>query len=642
MDKVFLESRSLDQALKLLGDRLDTAGFRRLAGERLPAVSSSGRVTAGAVFARYSSPAYHSCAMDGFAVRFSDTLQASDNRPLLLGIPELAVSVDTGDPLPKGFDSVIMLEDINIVGKAIEILSPSVPYQHVRTAGEDIIATEMILPENHLICPVDIGALIAAGHLEVDVVRRPTVGIIPTGTELVEPETVRNRPPAAPEIIDYNSAMLAALAEECGAAVIKYPIIADNLELIRKAIIDAALTCDMVIVNAGSGRGSEDFTAAAISGSGELIFNSVSIRPGKPVIAGIVNNRPVLGIPGYPVSAFMTFRLFAAPLIARLHGAFLKKDETLRAALSRQLASHAGIDEFVRVNVGMVGGRYIATPAGRGAGLLMSVVHADGMIRIPAGSDGIAAGTEVDVEIFRDKDELGNTVVCIGSHDNALDILANFIKKRHSCFAFSSSHVGSMGGIMALKKGEAHVAGIHLLDSDSGEYNVPFIRRYLRDKCIVLINFSYRLQGLLVRKGNPMKISGLADLTRKDIAFINRQAGSGTRLLLDKCLADLGIDGQDISGYSRDEYTHMAVASSVLTGLSDTGLAVYSAARALDLDFIPVAEERYDLAVPREFMGQEKVAILIDTVRNDAEFREYVNSLGGYDMRDAGTILYES
>jgi putative molybdopterin biosynthesis protein len=486
------------------------------------------------------------------------------------------------------------------------------------------------------------GALIASGHSEVNVVRRPIVGIIPTGTELVEPEKVRDRPPAAPEIIDYNSVMLAALAAECGASPIKYPIIRDDLELIKQAILDAAGRCDLVIINAGSGRGSEDYTAATIADTGDLIFNSVSIRPGKPVMAGIVNNRPVLGIPGYPVSAFLTFRLFAAPLIARLLGVSVKKDEIIRAVMSRQLASPVGIDEFVRVNVGLVGNKYIATPAGRGAGMLMSVVRADGMIKIPACSEGIAPDTELDVEIFREKDELRNSVVCIGSHDNALDILANFIKKRNAGFALSSSHVGSMGGIMALNRGEAHMAGIHLLDSDTGEYNVPFIKRHLAGKRIVLINFAYRVQGLLVRKGNPKKIGGLADLARKDVAFINRQAGSGTRLLLDKCLADLGICEKDINGYGRDEYTHMAVASSVLTGLADTGLAVYSAAKALDLDFIAVAEERYDLAVPRDYIDSDKVSILIDTVRNDREFRECVNALGGYDMKDTGNILYES
>jgi putative molybdopterin biosynthesis protein len=642
MKKVFLESCSLEEALKRMFGRFESIGVFRLEGEMVDTRRAIGRVTATPVFAKYSSPAYHSAAMDGFAVHFIDTLEADENRPVLLSLGEKALSVDTGDPLPAGFDSVIMIEDVNAAGDSIEIYASSAPYQNVRITGEDIVATELILPENHVIRPVDAGAMLASGHPEIEVVRQPIVAIISTGTELVEPEAVRDRPPSPPEIINYNSAMLAALAEECGAVAAVYPIVRDDLKKIKEALLDAAGKCDMVIINAGSGRGTEDFTSSAISDIGELLFNGVSIRPGKPVMAGTIGNRPVLGIPGYPVSAFLTFRLFAAPLIRRFLGTSGGRGETVRAVISRQLASPLGIDEFVRVNVGLVDNKFIAAPAGRGAGLLMSVVRADGVIKIPSDSDGIAFGAEVDVEIFREKDELKNTVVCIGSHDNALDVLSNAVRKRRTDFYLSSSHVGSMGGIMALDRGEAHMAGVHLLDSETGEYNVSFIKRHLGGRRIVLINFVYRIQGFIVKKGNPKSITGFEDLAREDVVFINRQAGSGTRLLFDKCLADHGIGLSSIKGYDRDEYTHMAVASAVLTGLADTGLAVYSAAKALGLDFIPVAEERYDLAVPCEYMDMDKIAVIIDTIRHDMEFREFVKALGGYDMRHAGNIMFES
>jgi putative molybdopterin biosynthesis protein len=641
MKKVFSETCSAEEALERLAGRLDSLGISRLAGEKCSAGSAVGRVSASPVFARYSSPAYHSAAMDGYAVRFADTLEAAENRPLLLRVGEQALSVDTGDPLPDGFDSVIMLEDVNLCGDSIEIYASAAPYQHVRITGEDIVATELILAENHVIRPVDAGAMLASGRIEIEVVRKPKVAIISTGSELVEPEAVVERPPEPPEIINYNSTMLAGLAVECGAEAVVYPIVKDDPELIKEALLAAAGKCDMVIINAGSGRGTEDYTVRAIADIGELIFNGVSIRPGKPVIAGIINNRPALGIPGYPVSAFLTFRLFAAPLIRRFLGISGGRGESVRAVMSRQLASPLGIDEFVRVNVGLVDGHYIAVPAGRGAGLLMSVVRADGMIKIPSDSDGVASGAEVEVEIFREKDELKNTAVCIGSHDNALDILASSIGKRHPGYCLSSSHVGSMGGIMALKKREAHMAGVHLLDAGTGAYNEPYIKRFLADRRIVLINFVYRIQGLVVKKGNPKNIAALADLAREDVVFINRQAGSGTRLLLDKCLNDLGISSSSIRGYERDEYTHMAVASSVLTGLADTGLAVYSSAKALGMDFIPVAEERYDLAVPEEYLESDRVSVVIETIRHDTEFRGLVEALGGYDMRDAGRIMSE-
>jgi putative molybdopterin biosynthesis protein len=640
MKKVFLESLSLEDALKLVFRRLDTIGIGRLPEEIIRSACALGRITAAPVFARYSSPFYHSAAMDGYAVRFAETLTASETSPSVLEVGVQALPVDTGDPMPEGFDAVIMIEDVNRSKDMLEIYAPVTPYQNVRPIGEDIVATELIVSENHVLRPVDIGALLASGHIEIAVIKKPMIAIIPTGTELIEPALVKNRPPVPPEIIEYNSAMLSGLASESGADTIRYPIIRDDFERIKEAVAAACGKADIVLVNAGSGRGSEDYTSAAIADLGELLINSVTIKPGKPFIAGIVNHTPVFGIPGYPVSAFVTFSLFVKPLIERLCAVPLKKDETIRATLSRQIASSLGVDEFVRVKVGVVGDKYIATPSGRGAGLLMSVVRADGMIKVPANSEGLAAGNDVEVELFRGKDELINTIVCIGSHDNSLDILANAIKKNYPGFGLSSAHVGSMGGLMALKKGEAHMAGTHLLDDETGEYNIPSIIKYLPERKIVLINLVYRLQGLLVKKGNPKKIKGFQDLIRDDVVFINRQRGSGTRLLLDKYLKDLCIAPLRIKGYERDEYTHMAVASAVLTGLADAGLAVYSSAKALDLDFIAVAEERYDIAVPAEFIETEKIQLLLRIIREDKEFIETVQSLGGYDTKDMGKVLF--
>ena len=640
MKKVFLESRSLEDALKIVSDRLDAIGVGRLPKEIIPSVKALGRITAAPVFARYSSPFYHSAAMDGYAVRFAETLTASEPSPSALKIGVQAIPVDTGDPMPDGFDAVIMIEDVNRSEGSIEIYAPVTPYQNVRPIGEDIVATELIVSENHVLRPVDIGALLASGHIEIDVTRRPKISIIPTGTELIEPENVKERAPVPPEIIEYNSAMLSGLASELGAETTVYPIIKDEFEKIKEAISEASLKSDLVMVNAGSGRGSEDYTSAAIAELGELLINSVMIKPGKPFIAGIVNNTPVFGIPGYPVSAFVTFHLFVRPVIERLCSLVIKKDDIISATLSRQISSPLGVDEFVRVKVGIVGDKYIATPSGRGAGLLMSVVRADGMMKVPASSEGIAAGNEVAVDLFREKDDLKNTIVCIGSHDNSLDVLANAIKKNNPGFGLSSAHVGSMGGLIALKKGEAHMAGTHLLDEATGEYNIAVIKKLLPEKKIVLINLVYRLQGLLVKKGNPKKISGFHDLGRDDVVYINRQNGSGTRLLLDKYLRELGINPSRIKGYDRDEYTHMAVASAVLTGLADTGLAVYASAKALDLDFIPVAEERYDIAIPAEFMETEKIRILLGIIREDKEFIGTVRALGGYDTKDMGKVLF--
>ncbi|HKN19451.1 MAG TPA: substrate-binding domain-containing protein, partial [Dissulfurispiraceae bacterium] len=386
----------------------------------------------------------------------------------------------------------------------------------------------------------------------------------------------------------------------------------------------------------------EDYTLEAIRSLGEVLVNGAAIKPGKPVIIGIINSKPVFGIPGYPVSAYITFQLFVRPVIARLSAITAKAGEEIQAVLSRQITSSLGIDEFIRVKVGVVGDKQIATPVGRGAGLLMSLVRADGIIKIPAESEGLSSGHEVSVELFRNKDEIKNTIVCIGSHDNILDLLANSIKKNYPDYSLSSAHVGSMGGLMALERGEAHCAGTHLLDEDSGEYNVPFIKRFFPGRKMVLVNLVYRQQGLLIKKDNPKNISGFEDLLRDDVLFINRQPGSGTRLLLDKYLNEKGISPSMIKGYEKNEYTHMAVASAVLTGLADTGLAIYSSAKALGLNFIPVADERYDIAIPYEFMENEMIHILLKIIREDLEFRSMVQSLGGYDTTEMGKVLFKS
>jgi putative molybdopterin biosynthesis protein len=399
---------------------------------------------------------------------------------------------------------------------------------------------------------------------------------------------------------------------------------------------------DIVIIHAGSSAGSEDYSAAAIREMGEIILHGIGIKPGKPLILGWVGGKPVLGIPGYPVSAYITFTLFVKPLVYKLQGLELEEPDTMDAVLSRQVASGLGQEEFVRVKIGKVGDRYIATPITRGAGVLMSLVRADGFIRVPAMSEGIGSGTEVRVELLRTKHDIEHTIVCIGSHDNALDLLANALKKRYPKYSLSSAHVGSMGGLVALKRGEAHIAGTHLLDEATGEYNVSFIRRLFPDRKMILMNLVFREQGLLVPKGNPKNITGFADLTRSDVVFVNRQTGAGTRLLSDKCLRELGISPEGVRGYEREEYTHMGVASAVLTGVADTGLAILASARALNLDFIPVAKERYDLAIPEEYFDSEMMKCLISIIREDTEFKNMVMKLGGYDISEMGAVLYRS
>jgi putative molybdopterin biosynthesis protein len=651
--EVYLKGTPLAEALGKWIEKIESEGAGRpLSGETILVKDSLGRITAEAVIAKISSPFYHSSAMDGYAVKFAETFGASEINPKRLLIGEQAVYVDTGDPLPDSFNAVIMIEDINVIttkGKEqraesneprtqnefIEIIAPVTPWQNVRVIGEDIVATELILPENYRIRPVDLGAMLAGGHTEVMVRKKPKVVIIPTGTEIVEPGIELKRG----DIIEYNSRILSGLVSEWGGEPVRFRIVPDRFDEIKKTILDSLNIGDLVVVNAGASAGSEDFTAGAMRELGEVILHGVNIKPGKPVILGWVKGKPVLGIPGYPVSAYITFQLFAKPLIFKWQGIEAEEPPKIRAKLSRQLASALGHEEFIRVKVGKVGDNFIATPVSRGAGVLMSLVRADGFIRIPAMSEGIGTGTEIDVDLIRTPTDIENTIVCIGSHDNALDLLANVLKKRYPRLSFSSAHVGSMGGLMALKRGEAHLAGTHLLDEDTGEYNIPFITKLLSARRIVLMNLVYREQGLLVLKGNPKNIRGFEDLARNDVVFVNRQTGAGTRLLTDKCLREIGIKSRDVKGYEREEYTHMGVASAVLTGVADTGLAILASARALGLDFIPVAKERYDLAILKEFFPSEMIQRLVKIIREDMEFKEMVKSLGGYDISDMGKVM---
>ena len=636
--KMYLEDIPLDEALGRFFGALEKVGtVKPLESERVPLQEGVGRVTASPVWAVASSPHYHSAAMDGVVVHAEETHGASKTSPLRLKLGEQARWVDTGDPIPLGFNAVIMAEDVQPLGdKEIEIMAASAAWQHVRPLGEDIVATELVLPENHIVRPVDLGAMAAAGLTEVEVRRKPRVAIIPTGTELISPGE-RLEPG---KIIEFNSLMMAGLVEEWGGIAIRHRVVPDEFSLIKEAVRSSLEECDIVITNAGSSAGSEDYTAGVISELGQLLAHGAAIRPGHPIVLGMAMDKPFIGIPGYPVSCVLTMELFAKPLIARFLGIAPASRPKTRAIMTRKVLSPMGEDEFLRVKLGRVGDRMVATPLTRGAGVIMSLVRADGIVRIPRFTEGTNAGDEVEVELLRPQDEVENTVVAIGSHDLTLDLLASLLHKRYPLLSLSSSNVGSLGGLIALRRGEAHLAGTHLLDEETGEYNVSYIKSTLPGQKVVLMNLVYRQQGFIVAKGNPKNIHGLQDLTGNDVSYINRQRGSGTRILLDYELKRAGIDPADISGYDRDEFTHTGVAAAVASGTADVGLGILAAARALDLDFVPLLQERYDLAIPAEFYHSPLVQPFLEVVRS-AEFKEQVTALGGYNVSQTGEVLAE-
>ncbi len=640
MDRnIYISNMDLDEALQLWERRLKEAGcLQATAPETVGVDDALGRITAEPVFAELSAPFYNSAAMDGIGVRFQDTIGASEANPLKLSLHSQFEWVNTGNVLPKPFNAVIMVEDVQPVDEeTVEIIAPVTPWKHVRTIGEDIVATELILPEGHQIRPIDIGAMLATGRTAINVRSVPTAVVIPTGSELVQP----GEPLQPGNIIEFNSRVLASYLTEWGLKTTRSPIVTDKPAALRQAIGDAAALYDIVIVNAGASAGTKDHTAGVIAGLGETVLHGVNIRPGKPVILGIVKGKPVIGLPGYTISAVITLNLFVRDLADILRGTQSAPPRHLGATLARPLSSRLGVEEFIRVKLGKVGKHMMATPAARGAGAVMSLVQADGFLRVPAKSEGLGAGEKVRVELLRDEHEIENSLVFIGSHDNILDVLANLLHRLRPVCRLSSAHVGSMGGIMAIRRGEAHLAGTHLLDEETGEYNVPFIKKFLPGMPLQLINLAYREQGLLVPRGNPLGIKGFADLARKEVRFINRQRGAGTRLLTDMHLKQLDISPDEVNGYEREEYTHMNVASAVAGNNADSGLAIRAAAVALDLDFIPVARERYDLILPKGFLADPKVVALLATIRKNETFHRTVAGLGGYDLRDCGRVMYE-
>lgn len=632
MQDIYLSNYELQEALNKYLQRL---GQLNVQTEIVPTWDAKDRVTANAVFALISSPHYNSSAMDGIAAKSESTFGASDRNHVVIEEGKDYVVVDTGDPIPKEFDCVIMVEDLIKVDEAhVEIYQAAVPWQNIRPLGEDIVENQLIVPSKHKIRPVDIGALIAGGVNKVEVFKKPTVGIIPTGTELVEPGSELK----VGDIIDFNSRTFSAQVMDWGGIPTRYDIVIDDYQLIKKAVQKAALENDVVLINAGSSAGREDYTSSVISEIGELVIHGVAIKPGKPVMMGVVNNKPIIGIPGFPVSAYFVMEQIAKPIIFGYQGLETKQDIHVDAALTRRCMSSLKYLEFVRVKLGYIGDKYVATPLTRGAGATMSLVNADGVLEIEQSIEGIEAGTTVKVNLISSEDKIKNTLVCIGSHDPIIDIAGDLLHSKNKKYFLSSSNVGSTGGLMALKTGETHMAPTHLLDMDTGEYNVSYLKKYVPGKKIALVKCVNRIQGFMVKKGNPKNITQFSDLTKNDVKFVNRQRGSGTRLLLDYNLNKLNIDPKIITGYYREEFTHLAVAAAVEAGDADCGLGVYSAAAMMGLDFIPVCNEEYDLAIPEEYMDQEIIKEFIETIKSK-EFKEKLDELGGYDYSNTGIIM---
>ena len=602
--------------------------------EVIPVWDACGRVTAHAVYAHICAPHYAASAMDGVAVNAKDTFGATETTPVTLN-PEQYIVLDTGDPIPEGCDAVIMVEDIVKNGDGtITIHAAAAPWQHIRQIGEDICAGEMILPSHMTVAPAAIGAMIAGGVLEIEVIRKPVVGIIPTGDEIIPPCT----DPKPGDILEFNGSIFSAMVRQWGADAKVYPIVPDKFDEIKGMVAKAASECDMVILNAGSSAGREDYSARVIRELGEVLYHGIAMKPGKPAILGCQGSKVILGVPGYPVSGIIVIEQLLKPLIDHWMKAPAQSQQYAKAILTRPVVSGLKYQEFVRVRMGYVGDKLMASPLSRGSGVVSSFMKADGILEVPQGLEGYEAGAEVHVRLLSPADKLEKTLVVIGSHDPLLDELGDMLHVANHDVYMSSSHVGSMGGIMAIRRGEAHAAGCHLLDTATGNYNLSFMKKYFPRGGVKLVRCVGRQQGTMVAKGNPLSIQKFADIAKPGVRYVNRQKGSGTRILTDYLCRQENVNADAIYGYDREELTHTSVAAQIVSGSADAGMGIYSAARLYDLDFIPICIEEYDLIIPDHAWDTPMVRQLIATLKSEA-FREKLLALGGYTVENPGEII---
>jgi putative molybdopterin biosynthesis protein len=625
---VYLDLISPAEAVERARSVLDRRELIRT--ESIPTQDAAGRTLAGPVHSRCSSPTFHSAAMDGVAVRASDTFSAREDAPLELRLGEGYLPLNTGNPMPEGRDAVIMIENVvQVDSSTIRIEAPVFPWSNVRRIGEDIVATELLLPQGRTLTPYDLGALLSAGIWEVEVFERVRLAFLPTGDEVLD---FLDRPDPKPgQVIESNSQVFSALARSWGAEPRRVAPVPDNEGALTKAVQDALRSdAHIVVVGAGSSAGSKDYTKTIFDKLGTLLCHGINVMPGKPTLLAEAQGKLLVGAPGYPVSAVVCFEDVLAPIVAWLGRRALPERRKLPVKLIRRTPSRLGQEEVVRLAVGLVDDRYLAAPLARGAGMITTLTRAQAVTRISPSKDGVEAGESVMAELLVSEKELSRVLVHVGSHDNTLDLLANELMGLPVPLHLTSNHVGSMGGLTAIKNRTALFAGVHLFDPESDDFNFPFLQRYLPDVRVKVVNLAIRHQGLIVAKGNPKGIRGVSDLARSDVRFLNRQRGAGTRILLDHHLRQAGIATDDVQGYDREEFTHMAVAVNVLTGAADCGLGIHAAAKALDLDFVPLARERYDLIFPVENESDPRLQAMLRLIETRG-FQNKIKAQGGYE-----------
>jgi putative molybdopterin biosynthesis protein len=611
----FLEVASAEEALERFRTALDP---RPIGTERVALHEALGRVVSTHVESPVDVPGFDRANVDGFAVRARDTETAREDQPVRLRLtdevltpgrvpvhtvgPGAATVIATGAMLPRGADAVVLVEqtELSEEGDAqwAEISAVSPAGAFVTFAGTDIGRGETVLRAGQILTSREIGLLAAVGLAQVEVFRRPRIAVISTGDELIPPGGA-HRPGG---VYDSNAAIVAAALEELGCEPVRLGIVPDDRAAQREAL-QRGLACDGVILSGGTSKGAGDLSYSVVAELEDpgVVVHGVAIKPGKPLCLAVSAGRPVVILPGFPTSAIFTFHQFVAPMLRRLAGRPEQAPEQVEAELPMRIGSEPGRTEFLMVGLMRGPEGYAAYPMGKGSGAVTAFSLADGFVRIPANTERLPAGTRVRVEVLS-RGLRAADLVTVGSHCVGLDAILRALQD--DGLITKSIHVGSQGGLAAVRRGECDLAGIHLMDPESGVYNRPYLEAGMR-----LVPGYRRMQGLVFRPDDPRFVGAASPreamaraLADPECIMINRNAGSGTRVLIDGLL-----DGAQPPGHAVQAKSHNAVASAVAQGRADWGMAIDTVARLYGLGFLPHQEEHYDFAVPESRLERPAV-----------------------------------
>jgi putative molybdopterin biosynthesis protein len=630
----FLEVVSADEARARFEQHLDLSP---LAAETVPLAAALTRVLAHDVVAAVDAPPFDRSNVDGFALRAIDTIGASDTAPKIFRLnaeliacgdapalevkPGTASTIATGGVIPRGADAVVMIEQTELIGEgaprnepSIELRRAAAPGQFISYAGSDIARGETLLRRGARIGSREIGMLAACGLASIDVVRRPKVAVLSTGDELVAPGS----PLKPASVYDSNGAIIAAAVTEAGGEPLAMGAFPDDEAALEKAVRQALGTSDIVVLSGGTSKGAGDLSHAIVSRLGPpgILVHGVALKPGKPLCLGVIGDKPIVVLPGFPTSAIFTFHAFVAPVIRARAGLPPEAAQTLTARVPVRVASELGRKEFVLVSLIESEDGPVAFPTAKGSGSVTSFSQADGFLEIDALALSLDANSVVDVTLIGSAAHAPDLVI-MGSHDVALDVVVGALAERG--FSARTLAVGSLGGVAAASRGECDIAPVHLIDPESGQYNVHLATPGLR-----LVRGWQRMQGILFRPGDKRFEGYRAQEALADASalMVNRNAGAGTRVLIDKLLS-----GARPPGYANQPKSHNAVAAAIAQSRADWGVAIEPVAKLYGLGFLPLSPEHYDFLLVESRAGRPAVQAFLEALR-DEKVRTRIRALG--------------